>query len=53
MEHDADLKRRFDISVEFVQKLPAHGPLEQSNERKLEFYSLYKQVVFGLCFGMP
>ena len=44
---DAVLDRRFQFAVEYVQNLPRSGPLEQSNEEKLKFYSLFKQVWRG------
>ncbi len=38
------LESRFHYAVSCIQRLPKTGPAEQSNNEKLRFYALYKQV---------
>lgn len=44
-----DLPQRFNYAVDVVRSLPKTGPAEQSNEDKLQFYSLFKQATVGPC----
>ncbi|MFH4984207.1 hypothetical protein AB6A40_010916 [Gnathostoma spinigerum] len=38
---------RFEAAVYIVQNLPKEGPVKTSNDRRLNFYSLYKQATIG------
>ncbi len=41
----------FKAATEFVRSLPKDGPIQLSNNDKLEFYSLYKQATEGDVTG--
>eukprot|EP00672_Neobodo_designis_P025002 CAMPEP_0174849374 /NCGR_PEP_ID=MMETSP1114-20130205/15479_1 /TAXON_ID=312471 /ORGANISM="Neobodo designis, Strain CCAP 1951/1" /LENGTH=93 /DNA_ID=CAMNT_0016083709 /DNA_START=45 /DNA_END=326 /DNA_ORIENTATION=+ len=41
----------FDKAVEWVRSLPKDGPVQLSNDVKLQFYGLYKQATEGEVQG--
>uniref|UniRef100_A0A915PRL0 ACB domain-containing protein n=1 Tax=Setaria digitata TaxID=48799 RepID=A0A915PRL0_9BILA len=41
------LEEKFQAAATIVQKLPKTGPLVLTDDKKLEFYSLYKQATMG------
>jgi acyl-CoA-binding protein len=41
----------FDKAVQWVRSLPKDGPVQLSNEVKLQFYGLYKQATEGEVQG--
>ncbi|KAH9599264.1 Acyl-CoA-binding protein [Trypanosoma melophagium] len=42
---------QFDAAVEYVRSLPKDGPIQLSNNAKLEFYALFKQATEGDVTG--
>jgi acyl-CoA-binding protein len=43
------LDEDFENGIEYVQKLPAKGPVQLSNAEKLKLYGLYKLGAAGEC----
>ncbi|KIM67635.1 hypothetical protein SCLCIDRAFT_1112939 [Scleroderma citrinum Foug A] len=41
------LQEKFDKAVAFVQSLPKDGPIQTSQDDKLEFYKYFKQATIG------
>ncbi|KEG05475.1 Acyl-CoA-binding protein-like protein 3 [Trypanosoma grayi] len=42
---------QFNAAVEYVRSLPKDGPVQLSNDAKLEFYALFKQATEGPVTG--
>eukprot|EP00920_Eleutheroschizon_duboscqi_P012057 GHVT01028895.1.p1 GENE.GHVT01028895.1~~GHVT01028895.1.p1 ORF type:complete len:115 (+),score=8.92 GHVT01028895.1:64-408(+) len=45
----ATLQEKFDLAVDIIHSLPKEGDFKPTDDQRLKFYGLYKQVTVGKC----